>query len=70
MSGGESVIDELRYEWGARPTGFCHCGCGERTKSFFYPSHDSKYAARLLRELRENPEVARAIRRLSDRSEL
>ena len=58
------IKEELSRHWGANPTGYCYCGCGERTKSYFHAGGDSQYAAKLLGELRGNGAVAAAIQKL------
>ena len=69
MTTTTSIRQELENHWGAAPNGSCHCGCRSSSKSIFASSggHDSKFAAKLLRELRGNPEVDAAIKRLAGR---
>lgn len=65
----DSMKEELKEYWGFKPNGKCYCGCGGCTKSYFAPhGHDTHFAAHLLGRLRNNQQVADAIRSLTSGS--
>ena len=63
------IIEELERHWGVFPNSCCHCGCGGKPKgesAHFLPGHDPFFAPNLVEALRANPDIAAAIRKLTE----